>query len=131
MSTASTATSGARPALSRAVLDALRAIVGPTAVTHEPEDLLVFEYDAYQDRALPQVVVQPRTGKQAAPIVRGAARENLGGRGWRGACWSSSAAPTRTAPCPRSSSSRAPASRSPRSCESPCARTWRSSRGGA
>ncbi|MDP8924172.1 MAG: FAD-binding protein [Chloroflexota bacterium] len=68
---------GTPPVLPRRVLDELRAIVGADAVMHEPEDLLVYEYDAYLDRALPQVVVQPRNGEQVARVVRMAVRENL------------------------------------------------------
>jgi len=75
--TGTTATIQTPPALARRVLDELRAIVGPAAVMHEIEDLLVYEYDAYNDRALPQVVVQPRTGEQVAQLVRVAIRENL------------------------------------------------------
>ncbi len=52
-------------------------IVGPDAVLHEPEDLIVFEYDAYLDRALPQVVVRPSSAPQVVEIVRLAAREGL------------------------------------------------------
>src|SRR5436190_19804129 len=67
----------ARPALPTRVVGELRAIVGADAVLDQYEDLLVYEYDAYQDRALPQVVVRPTSGAQVAAIVRLAARERL------------------------------------------------------
>ena len=59
------------------VIGELRAIVGPSGVLHAPEDLIVYEYDAYLDRALPQVVVQPTGAEQVVRIVRLAAREGL------------------------------------------------------
>src|SRR5215216_6363426 len=71
------ATEGARAALPRHVVDELRAIVGADAVLDQYEDLLVYEYDAYQDRSLPQVVVRPISGEQVAAVVRLATRERL------------------------------------------------------
>jgi glycolate oxidase len=65
------------PTLSPHVVSELRAIVGREAVIDAAEDLLVYEYDAYIGRALPQVVVQPSSGEQVAAIVRLAMRERL------------------------------------------------------
>ena len=53
----------------------LRAIVGADGVLDRYEDLLVYEYDAYMDRSLPQVVVRPTSGEQVAAVVKLAARE--------------------------------------------------------
>src|SRR4051812_39720012 len=71
------ATEGARAALPSRVIAELRAIVGADAVLDQYEDLLVYEYDAYMDRSLPQVVVRPISGEQVAAVVRLAARERL------------------------------------------------------
>ena len=54
----------------RSVIQALKDIVGAEAVLHEPEDMLVFEYDASIDRAVPQAVVLPSTTEQVSEIVR-------------------------------------------------------------
>jgi glycolate oxidase len=51
--------------------------VGPDAVLDKYEDLLVYEYDAYQDRALPQVVVRPASGEEVSAVVKLATRERL------------------------------------------------------
>ena len=56
--------------LQPSVVRELRAIVGADAVLDAPEDLLVYEYDAYLDRALPDVVVQPTDADQVVRIVR-------------------------------------------------------------
>ena len=69
--------SGARAALPARIIDELRQILGPDAVLDQYEDLLVYEYDAYMDRSLPQVVVRPSTGAQVAAVVRLAVRERL------------------------------------------------------
>jgi glycolate oxidase len=71
------AVEGARAALPARIVAELRAIVGPDAVLDKYEDLLVYEYDAYQDRSLPQVVVRPASGEEVAAIVRLASRERL------------------------------------------------------
>src|SRR5215212_9881708 len=68
---------GVRAALSSRIVGELRAIVGADAVLDQYEDLLVYEYDAYMDRSLPQVVVRPISGEQVADVVRLAARERL------------------------------------------------------
>src|SRR3954452_8438230 len=55
----------------------LRQIVGPEHVLDQFEDLLVYEYDGYLERALPTVVVRPQDGAEVAEIVKVAVRERL------------------------------------------------------
>ncbi|MYB50377.1 MAG: FAD-binding protein [Dehalococcoidia bacterium] len=50
----------------------LTAIVGESNVVHKPEDLIVFEYDGSVDRALPTVVVLPRTTEEVSGVVKAA-----------------------------------------------------------
>ena len=57
-------------AKSKSIIGALGDIVGPEYVLHGPEDLLVFEYDASIDKAVPQAVVLPDTTEQVAAIVK-------------------------------------------------------------
>src|SRR5215207_6349243 len=71
------ATEGARAALPARIVGELRSIVGAKNVLDRYEDLLVYEYDAYMDRSLPQVVVRPTSGEHVAEVVRLAARERL------------------------------------------------------
>jgi glycolate oxidase len=71
------AAGGAGAALPARILGELRQIVGPDGILDRYEDLLVYEYDAYMDRSLPQVVVRPTSGEQVAAVVRLAARERL------------------------------------------------------
>lgn len=47
----------------------LKAIVGDTYVVHEPEDLIVYEYDGSIDKSLPQVVVVPDSTREVAEVV--------------------------------------------------------------
>ena len=68
---------GARAGLQARIVRELREILGPDAVLDRYEDLLVYEYDAYMDRSLPQVVVRPTSGEQVAAVVRLAVRERL------------------------------------------------------
>ena len=68
---------GARAGLPARIIAELREILGSDAVLDRYEDLLVYEYDAYMDRSLPQVVVRPISGKQVSAIVKLAARERL------------------------------------------------------
>ena len=44
----------------KALVRELQRVVGKRFVVHQPEDLLVFEYDAAVDRAMPEVAVPPR-----------------------------------------------------------------------
>lgn len=49
----------------------LQAIVGPDAVLHRPEELLAYDCDAYTiERAVPLVVVLPRSTAEVASVVR-------------------------------------------------------------
>ena len=48
----------------------LVAVVGEPNVVHRPEDLIVFEYDGSVDRALPTVVVLPRTTAEVSDVVK-------------------------------------------------------------
>jgi glycolate oxidase len=68
---------GARSALPARIIAELRQILGPDGVLDRYEDLLVYEYDAYMDRSLPQVVVRPTSGQQVAAVVQLASRERL------------------------------------------------------
>src|ERR1051325_2399922 len=60
------------------LVDALRAIVGEEGVVSEPEELLVYECDAYTlEKNLPTAVVLPRTTEQVAAVVRLCASRNV------------------------------------------------------
>ena len=48
----------------------LVAVVGEANVVHKAEDLIVFEYDGSVDRALPTVVVLPRTTEEVSGVVK-------------------------------------------------------------
>ena len=50
----------------------LAEIVGVPNVVHRPEDLIVFEYDGSVDRAIPTVVVLPRTTEEVSGVVKAA-----------------------------------------------------------
>ncbi|HTK94345.1 MAG TPA: FAD-linked oxidase C-terminal domain-containing protein [Terriglobales bacterium] len=55
----------------------LRKIVGRDAVLSSREDLMLYEYDAGVQRALPQAVAFPQTTEQVARIVKFAAKEGI------------------------------------------------------
>ena len=55
----------------------LAAVVGEANVVHRAEDLIVFEYDGSVDRALPTVVVLPRTTEEVSRIVKTAAAHGV------------------------------------------------------
>ena len=59
------------------LISELKAIVGDIYVVHEPEDLLVFEYDGSVDRGLPLVVVVPSSTEEVSEVVKAAARHGL------------------------------------------------------
>src|SRR5438132_6482481 len=64
--------------ISPGVIEALGAIVGHDGVVSKPEELLVYECDAYTlERHLPNVVVLPRRAEEVAAIVKLCAKENL------------------------------------------------------
>jgi len=52
----------------------LQQIVGPDAVLDAPEDLIVFEFDATIERALPDAAVFPSDARQVSQVVRLAGR---------------------------------------------------------
>ena len=51
-----------------------KTIVGDEYVIHEPEDLIVFEYDGSVDKALPLAVVIPSSTDEVSRVVRAASR---------------------------------------------------------
>jgi|TARA_Y100000310_G_scaffold304267_1_gene343250 glycolate oxidase len=55
------------------VIQELAGVVGTDYVVHEPEDLVVFEYDGSVDQALPMAVVIPDSTSQVSACVRVAA----------------------------------------------------------
>ena len=59
------------------ILRELVALLGPRAVLHRPEDLMLYEYDAGLDRARPDFVVLPETTEQVAAVVKLANREGI------------------------------------------------------
>lgn len=52
------------------IIAAISDLVGPENVLHAPEDMLVFEYDASIDKAIPQAVVLPLNPEQISSIVK-------------------------------------------------------------
>ena len=52
------------------LINDLVAVVGEANVVHKAEDLIVFEYDGSVDRALPTVVVLPRTTEEVSGVVK-------------------------------------------------------------
>jgi glycolate oxidase len=52
----------------------LKAIVGDMYVVHEPEDLIVFEYDGSVDKAFPLAVVLPGSAEEVSRVVKVARR---------------------------------------------------------
>ena len=55
----------------------LQEALGASNVLHEPEDLVVYEYDATIERSLPDVVVFPATAEDVAAAVRLAVKYDL------------------------------------------------------
>ncbi len=55
----------------------LKAAIGRQWVLHEPEDLLVYEYDATIDRGLPEAVVLPQSAQEVAAAVKVARRHGV------------------------------------------------------
>ena len=67
-------TQGRTPALA----EELQAIVGKDGVVWKPDELLVYECDAYTlEKNLPTAVVLPRTTEQVVAIIKLCARHNL------------------------------------------------------
>ena len=52
------------------IIRELKAIVGLMYNVHEPEDLIVFEYDGSVDKALPLAVVLPATTEEVSRVVK-------------------------------------------------------------
>ena len=64
--------------LTAAFLDGLRAAVGPDHVVSEPEQLRVYECDGLTGhRAVPEVVVLPRSTEEVQAVVRACHRERV------------------------------------------------------
>jgi FAD/FMN-containing dehydrogenase len=64
--------------VSQQLTDVLSRIVGRENVISRPEDLLVYECDAYTlEKNLPNVVVLPRSNDEVAEVVRACAAENV------------------------------------------------------
>ena len=60
------------------LVDQLRAIVGEDGVVSKPEELLVYECDAYTlEKNLPNAVVLPRTTDEVVAIVKLCAKQNI------------------------------------------------------
>ena len=66
-------------ALDERLLAQFRSIVGDDGVISNPQELVVYECDAYTiEKNLPSVVVLPRTTQETAEIVGGEALHALG-----------------------------------------------------
>src|SRR3989440_3543593 len=60
------------------MVDQLRSVLGSDAVISKPDELLVYECDAYTlEKHLPAVVVLPRTTEQVAALVKLCAEHNV------------------------------------------------------
>jgi glycolate oxidase len=59
------------------VLLEIEAIVGRENVLTAPEDVLLYQYDASLDLALPEAVVLPGTGREVAELVKVANRRRI------------------------------------------------------
>ena len=59
------------------LIEEFKAVVGDSYVVHEPEDLIVFEYDGSVDRALPLAVVLPASTEEVSGVVMAAHRHGL------------------------------------------------------
>ena len=57
-----------------ALIADLKAAVGAEYVLHEPEDLIVYEYDGSVDRALPAAVALPASTEEVSAVVKAARR---------------------------------------------------------
>jgi glycolate dehydrogenase FAD-linked subunit len=67
-----------KPTASPTLADELRAVVGEDGVVSKPEELLVYECDAYTlEKNLPNFVVLPKTTEQVVAIVKLCAKENI------------------------------------------------------
>ncbi|MEE8176709.1 MAG: FAD-binding oxidoreductase, partial [Acidobacteriota bacterium] len=55
----------------------LASIVGPEAVLHRSEDMMLYEYDGSVERAMPEAAVFPSTTDEVVRLVRWANEKNL------------------------------------------------------
>ncbi len=55
----------------------LKRLIGPTAVLHLPEDVLLYEYDGSVEKGRPDVVAFPRSTDDVSRIVALAARHDM------------------------------------------------------
>jgi len=60
-----------------ALVRKLQKLVGPDAVLHRPEDLLLYEYDASVEKGRPEAVVFPTTTEQVSHIVKLGVESNI------------------------------------------------------
>src|SRR3989441_1138139 len=74
-STPTTGRSGSKS--TRSLAHELAAIVGRSHVLANPTDLLVYEYDAGFDRAMPALVVAPGTSEETAAVVAACSRAQV------------------------------------------------------
>ncbi len=63
--------------LSQAVRDELKAIVGDGRYFDNPEDLLLYSYDAFMVQAVPEVVLLPVSTEEVSRIMKVASRERI------------------------------------------------------
>ena len=59
------------------LIDDLKAAVGDPYVVHDPDDLIVYEYDGSVDRALPAAVVLPVSTEEVSNVVKVARRHQV------------------------------------------------------
>jgi glycolate oxidase len=55
----------------------LKKLLGPSAVLHRPEDLLLYEYDGSVEKGRPDAVVFPSSTEEVSSVVRLAARQGI------------------------------------------------------
>jgi glycolate oxidase len=60
-----------------AAIRELQKLLGPSAVLHRPEDLLLYEYDGSVEKGLPDAVAFPSTTEEVCRVVTLAARHNI------------------------------------------------------
>jgi glycolate oxidase len=63
--------------MTRAPIRALQSLLGPSAVLHRSEDLLLYEYDASVEEGRPDAVVFPSSTDDVSSIVKLAAQNNV------------------------------------------------------
>ncbi len=63
--------------MNSSLLRELTSLLGPANVLHQHDDLLLFEYDGSVEKALPDLVVFPRTTQEVSAIVKLAVKHNV------------------------------------------------------